>query len=471
MEAGHPPRLSLADVERSVSSYVDPNGYVFSHNGTIYRAIRTSAVSFYRRLFQDGTIAELTRTRHLVPSAMTEIEIDDPDVGVIIRHETVEPASYCVEWPPEMLKRAGLITIDLLSDLLDRNATLQDAYPWNILFRGAEPVFLDLTSIVEIDTPHLWPAYDQYQAFFLRPLMLSCQGKGTLARALMLNNIAGITRQDFYCHANFTYKLAHPFAGLGFLADRFIQGNPGLKRRLRRAAQRGGKSVDKPIRARFYEGLRRRLKALRFDQTADVWSGYYQELGPGVDKDAKLRTVGDLLDRLGPQTVLDVGCNTGVFSVLAAKCGARVISIDISEACINRLYNRAAADDLPITPLISDILCPTPAFGFMGVQYPSLIERARSDTVLCLALMHHLHITGRQSFDRIARMLDALAKRRLIFEFVAMDDENNDLLGAGRDIDYNLERVMTELRRFFPGIEIFDSDRPTRKLLLCTKDK
>ncbi len=469
MQAGRIPRLSVAEVERNASSYVDPNGYVFSHEGTIYRAIKRSVAPFYSRLFQDGIIQALTETRHLVASEMTELEIDDPDVAFIVRHETIEPAFYCVEWPPEMLRIAGLITIDLLSDLLERNGTLQDAYPWNVLFRGTEPVFLDLTSIVEIDTPYLWPAYDQFQAFFLRPLTLSRQGRGALARALMLNNIAGVTRRDFYRHTGFVYKAMHPLAGLGFLADEYIQARPGLKRRLRRAAQRQGAGVDKQIRARFYKRLRRKLEALSFDRSADVWSGYYQEIGPGVDKEAKIRIVGDLLERLQPKTVLDVGCNTGAFSVMAAERGARVISVDMSESCINLLYNRASADRLLITPLISDILCPTPAFGFMGVQYPSLIERARSETALCLALMHHLHISGRQSFDRIAKLMDALADQHLIFEFVAMDDENNDLLGAGREIDYDLESVTVELRRYFPAIETFDSDRPTRKILLCSK--
>lgn len=470
MRAGQIPRLSLAEVERNASSYVDPNGYVFSHEGTLYRAVNRSVAPFYARLFQDGVIGTLTKTQHLVPSEMTDIEIDDPDVTFIVRHETIEPASYCVEWPPEMLRIAGLTTIDLLSDLLEWNGTLQDAYPWNVLFRGTEPVFLDLTSIVEIDTPYLWPAHDQFQAFFLRPLMLSRQRRGVLARALMLNNITGVTRRDFYRHIGFIYKATHPLAGLGVLTDEYIQAKPGMKRRLGRMAQRHGVGIDKQIRARFYKRLRRKLEALSFNHSVDVWSDYYKEIGPDVNKEAKIRIVGDLLERLRPKTVLDVGCNTGVFSVVAAERGARVIAIDSSESCIDRLYKRASADGLSITPLIADILCPTPAFGFMGVQYPSLIERAVSETALCLALMHHLHISGRQPFDRIAKLMDALAERHLIFEFVAMDDDNNDLLGAGRDIDYNLESVTAELRRFFPAIETFDSDRPTRKILLCSKE-
>lgn len=461
--------ISATDVQRDESSYVDPNGYLFRYNGDLYRAIRKSAAPFYRRLIDDGAIEALISDRHLVSTLVTNLELDDPDVGFIVRHETIQPATYCVEWCPAMLRDAALTVVDFLSALLRHDAILQDAYPWNIVFRGTDPVFVDLTSIVEIDTPYLWPAYDQYQAFFLRPLILTEQGSGTLARALMLNNIAGITLQDFFHHVSLAHKVRHPVFCLGCLVDRRIQRSPGLKRRLRAFSIRAQRSVDNTIREQFYRGLKRRLESFRFVASEDVWTAYYRTIGPEVDREAKLGTVGALLERLRPETVLDLGCNTGAFSVMAAERGARVISIDSSEACTNRLYSQAKANRLTVTPLISDVICPTPAFGFMGMQYPSLIRRARSDTVLCLGLMHHLHVAGRQSFDRIARLMDALAERHLIFEFVAMDDTNIDLIGAGREISYDLQSVLTELRPFFPEIQVLESDRRTRSILLCSR--
>jgi SAM-dependent methyltransferase len=407
----------------------------------------------------------------MVPSTITDIEIDDANVSLVVQHERVKPATYCVEWCPGMLFDAATTTVDLLDALLDRNAILQDAYPWNILFRGVNPVFVDLTSIVEINTPLLWPAYDQFQAFFLRPLALASQGKGNVARALSYQNISGISLEDFYKNTTFLYKLTHPLTGVGLIVDRLIQRNSSLKNRLRSATAHANVAMNKQVRARFYKGLRQKLNAFKFSARGDVWSRYYEEIGPAVDKDMKKQIVAEILNLLRPATVVDVGCNTGVFSVLAAENGAHVISIDSSEACISQLYAHAKARALDITPVISDVLCPTSSFGYMGTQYPSLVDRARSEVVVCLALMHHLHITGRQSFERIARLMDALSSQYLIFEFVAMDDPNNDLLGAGRNIDYNLVSVTAELRRYFPEIDIRESDRLTRKILLCSKVK
>lgn len=470
VQVRRPIPVPLAEIERNASSYVDPQSYLFHYHGTIYRAVRHEAVPFYRAMFHDGIIDRLIETRHLVPSAPSDLRIDDAEIGLVIEHQTIEPSTYCVEWCPAMLKDAASATLELLAAVLDYDAILQDAYPWNVLFRGTEPVFVDLTSIVEIDTPYLWPAYDQFLAFFLRPLELAAQGKGAIARLLLMNNIGGISRDEAYKHASTSYKMGHPLAGVGHLVDRYVQRNAGLKSRIRRLASRPPAAANSRLRTRFYDGLRRKLERFRFPSAGDPWTTYYADIAPDIDKEAKLRLVAELLERTRPETVLDLGCNTGVFSLLAAERGARVISIDSSEECIGRLYQEAKARALPITPLVSDVLCPTPAFGFMGTQYPPLGERARSEAVLCLGLMHHLHISGRQSFDRIARLLDSLASRHVIFEFVAMDDDNNDLLGAGRRIHYDLDHVLTALRRYFHNIETSGSDRSTRKILICSKE-
>ena len=127
--------------------------------------------------------------------------------------------------------------------------------------------------------------------------------------------------------------------------------------------------------------------------------------------------------------------------------GAR--AIDSDESCIERLYRTAKDGRRSITALIADVLCPTPA--------------------LCLGLMHHLHVNGRQSFERIAAMLDELSTRQVVVEFVARDDPNVALLNSARAADYDLAQVRAALGRHFSTIEDLPSDRPTRTILLCGK--
>ena len=79
------------------------------------------------------------------------------------------------------------------------------------------------------------------------------------------------------------------------------------------------------------------------------------------------------------------------------------------------------------------------------------------------------HITGRQSFERIAELLNDVTGQHLIFEFVARDDANIPLLPQRRHIDYSLESVVAALGRHFKDIDVRSSDRATRRLLVCRK--
>jgi len=464
--------VPLDEVEVNPSSYVDPNGFVFHHEGRIHRAIYRDAAEFYRGLIADGTIDRLSAHHHLVATSVADIRLEDARIGLVLRHETIEPLSYCVEWCPSMLRDAGLAQLDLALAVLERDLILQDCYPWNVVFRGAEPVVVDLTSVVRAETPLIWPAYEQFQAFFVRPLALAAMGKGNVARALLSNHISGVCIDDFYRNASGGYRLRHPSVAIGYHVNGWVQRSPALKRRLRQTVEASSRTVDRRTRERFLKKQYAILQHARVGaRTADVWSAYYDEIDAIVDRDAKVAAVRAALERLRPATVVDAGCNTGVFSLLAAEAGARVVSLDSSEACIERLYANAKTGSLAVTPLVVDLCAPTPPSGWMARQYPGLIERARSELVLCLGLMHHLHIAGRQSFPRIAELLDALAARHLIFEFVGQDDPNNELIGGGRSIHYTLDEVRGALAVRFPRIEVLASDRPTRRLLVCEKNR
>ena len=303
----------------------------------------------------------------------------------------------------------------------------------------------------------------------MRPLILARQEKGRTARALLLDNISGITPDDFYHLVSSGYRWRHPTLFVARALERILQKNTSTKERVRAAAERAIAHATQAVRKRFFEGLLRRTVRHSFHHVSTPWDNYYREIDPAFDKDAKLRAVRATLERLQPGRVLDLGCNTGVFSIEAARTGARVVSIDSSESCIETLFAAAGSEGLKITPLVSDLVCPTPGFGFMGRQFPSLFERVSAEVVLCLGLMHHLHIAGRQPFERIVELLDRVTERHLIFEFIGRDDANIPHLSNRRPIDYTLESVTAALGAKFKQINEEASDRPTRKLLICEK--
>ena len=465
--------IALADIQPHASSYVDPNGFVFHFEDKIYRGISRGKEKFYRSLFENGTVRTLIRHHDLVDSEPTSMQIPEAGCDFVIEHRKIEPLTYCVEWSPSMLQRAARSLMELNLALAENDCLLQDAYPWNILFEGTRPVHVDFTSIVPAHEQNLlWPAYQQFLNFFLYPLQLASMGKGALARSLLLDYIHGVSLDDLNRHMSFRYKLRHPVSfamnrALGWANGR-AQNHPGWKVDLGQSlSQPDPNGANRKLRLRFFKGLLKKIEAAGTTPGPDRWVNYYEEF-EGADPEIKINLMDRLLNRIQPQTVLDLGCNRGRFSILAAQHGARVIAVDGSESCVDALYRNASADDYAITPVVGNVLNPTPAFGFMSGQFPSMVTRFRSEVVLCLALMHHLHINGRQPFDRIARLLDALSSRAVIFEYVDPEDANNRLLDCGREIHYNLESVSGALSRFFK-IQVFDSDRDTRKILLCEK--
>jgi len=465
--------FARSEIEVSATSYVDPGGFVFFHKDGVYRAIRPAFTDFYRGLFDSGVIGRLTERHGLVPSRLSPHTVPEAGCDLVIAHDRVEPATFCVEWCPSMHKASALQTLDLCLDLLDDGLTLQDAYPWNTLFASTKPTFIDLTSIVPAGEGLLWPAYQQFLNFYLRPLELAAAGRWKMARLLLMDQIGGVDTAGYLQGMGGGYALRHPLRASGmFLSaalERRLQANTRLNARLQEKAREQAKGpTGAELRRRFFGRLRRRVEGIRVRPPGTTWKGYYEEVEADAESDAKPRTVERLLGELKPATVLDLGCNVGRYSLMAAAHGARVIGIDSSEHCVETLYGEAENRGLDVVPLVGEVLSPTPGFGFMSGQFPPLIERARSEVVLCLGLMHHLHINGRQPFENIARLLDALAARAVIFEYVDKTDGNIDRLDHGRPIDYSIDTVCAALGAHF-RLTRMPSDRPTRTLVLCER--
>jgi SAM-dependent methyltransferase len=170
--------------------------------------------------------------------------------------------------------------------------------------------------------------------------------------------------------------------------------------------------------------LRRKVTALAAGyRPQGVWARYTQECSyVDAATAAKKRIVAAMLDRVRPRRVLDLGCNTGEYTMLAAEAGAEVIAADADHDAVEMLYRRVRGKDLPITPIVVDLCNPSPAIGFRNLERPRLVERIGADAVLALALLHHLHVSGNLPLEAIADLFDDLTRDALVLEFVPTDD-------------------------------------------------
>jgi SAM-dependent methyltransferase len=332
---------------------------------------------------------------------------------------------------------------------------------------------VDMTSIVPNNAPLLWKAHQQYMNFFYYPLLLHSNNKGKWVRYSLQDPIGGISAIDTFNLVDAKLLFSRPGEYLKLALEnrlyKYFETKQEMKVKLRQEiSKRAQKKPPVAMQIRYNQGLLKKVSQFQFHNENDAWAAYYSYQDKDCEPEKKIQYVENILKDLGHKTLLDLGCNTGRFSILAAKNGYKVTSVDGSEKCVESLYAYAKKNQLDILPLVSDLSNPVPGYGFQSKQFSGLLERAQSDVVLCLGLMHHLHINGRQPFEKIAEMLSSVARKALVFEYVDKDDANNKLLDQGREINYNIDIVKKALNKFFE-IQEFESDRETRKILVCKK--
>jgi SAM-dependent methyltransferase len=356
----------------------------------------------------------------------------------ILEHQPIPFPSFPYEWPPELLDAAARLTLDLALHLLPHGLGLKDATPYNILFRGPHPVFIDVLSVERRDPGDpTWLPYAQFIRTFVLPLLAN-RRFGVPPDQTLLARRDGLEPEELYRWLGPLERLHPAILPLVsmpvWLAARHQPGDGSLYRK---------KSLPDPERARFIlqhllRGLRKKLDAFAPKTAASsAWTRYMEGENNYTAEhfQAKERFVARFLADHAPHRVLDVGCNTGHFSILAARSGAQVVAIDSDPAAAGRLWRSAHAETLDILPLVVNLARPTPAMGWNNREWPSFLERARGsfDAVFMLAVVHHMLVTERVPLDAILDMAADLTSHLLVIEFISPEDSMFRRLLRGRE--------------------------------------
>lgn len=470
------PATTSADprqLNRHPGSYVDPSGALFEASGALLRGIAPDSAEFYMKVLNDQVVQNMIGNE-LVDTAISSQTI--AGYSLILRHRTLSPVNFCYEWPVEMLQDAALLTLDICLRLVDQDWTLQDASPWNVLYEATRPIFIDFTSIVPQDPNLLWVAYDQFCRHFLYPLVLYRYLPGRAVRAYLTDSLGGVSADDMAKLLPAQAALRMPWLFGRLYGPRFVLATARRLQRERQLVEMGSRMQPKrEARRSFFQSLRRDITHTHARTQTSRWANYYADIESFFDPvrfDEKQAAVARLLTELRPESVVDIGCNRGGYAILAAKAGVRTVAFDTDEASVTLLYRLAREKDLVILPLVMDVLNPSPACGWRAQQFPSAPERFRSEMAMALALVHHLAITQRQSFERIVLALADYAEKWLLTEFVPLDDpRSQELLATNRRaMDwYSLENYLEALGKVFRQIETYPSSPQGRVLILCTR--
>jgi SAM-dependent methyltransferase len=454
---------------------------VFEWRGEIYRMLEPQFAVRWKELADQGVIAGLVRDGLLVESELTNLTTESG--RSVLRHRRVPVVSYCYEWVPGMLKQAALVTLELCIRLAGKGLTLQDGHPWNVLFDGTKPIYIDAGSIVPAREDILWAPYQQFCNFFLFPLYLYASGNDRVARWLLRDYLAGVSDEDLLAALPLSFKARHPRRTLGVAIPKLFG---KLFERLPEEMQQRFLSVSKTVNSgpanrqlkiKFLESLRKDIAGLKLKSGDSHWARYYRtadknyfhtDLSPG-DWQRKHEAIDRFLTEARPRTVLDVGTNTGQYAKLAASAGARVIACEIDVSALNVCYGEAREERLNILPVAANVFSVSPTPGRGGVASPPPSERFRSEFVMGLAVIHHVVAIQRMPIDRIAEIFAAVSERWLLLEFAVPLKPKLGASPVPSLDDFTADQLETCLKRHFRAVRCFPSYPDERKLFLCEK--
>jgi SAM-dependent methyltransferase len=458
---------------RHPSSYVDPHGSVFVQDGRFFRAINKSSGPFVASLLNRESV------RRLLGTKIVETKVSDksfPGADLVLEHRTIPTEAYCYEWAPPMIKDAALLHLDIAEALVADGLALQDAYPWNVVFDGPAPVFVDFTSIIPEEKDLFWIAYSQFASFFLYPLYLTACDYGDVVRALLHDYISGITDEQFVRLVPRSFVLRHPSLFIKIILPYLMnrKGKAGGKESPL-AALAARFTPTREMRKQFFRSLKNIVEGIDVEQRTTAWATYHDDMDRFTDPSrysAKETALAGIVGRLRPESVVDIGCNRGGYSLIAERSGARVVAFDTDESAVSHLYRYAQKHQLRILPAMVDITNPSPAGGHGAAQFTPSHERFCSDMGFALAISHHLALTQRQSFERIAAAFSDYARRYLLTEFMPPDDDKVRQITrtTRRDLSwYTLDNFIAALKKHYGSIETMPSHPQGRTLILCSR--
>ena len=346
-----------------------------------------------------------------------------------------------------MLKDAALLQLELLAEALEEGMILIDASSFNVQWRGANPVFIDVPSLRRVKPGEPWVGYRQFCQMHLFPLLLRAY-KDLDFLPLLRGSVDGITPS---CNAMMS------------LRDRFRRGvfshvylHSKLEQRYGQTERKVGEELkssgfnDELIKANV-AGLRKLVGGLAWKASQSEWSDYTRTRSySGEGLQAKKAFVERALAGRRWERVWDLGCNTGEFSEMAAAHADSVVAMDADQLAIDLLYRRLReGGPTNVLPLVSNLADPSPAIGWRNRERKTLPERGRPDLVMSLALIHHVVLGANNPVEEYVDWLAALTRHGLIVEFV---NRNDPMVGVLlRNKEDKVRRLPPRALRALPG--------------------
>ena len=410
--------------ERVPGSFRDPGSHVYLLEESVYRSLTPTAAAAFEAVRRTGVLDSLISERWIVrtetvdPGVLGEI---GQSATLVLQHEKVPFLSYPYEWSFAQLRSAALFHLDLHLRLLEYGITLNDSTAYNLQFVGAAPIFIDVTSLRPYQEGEYWQAHRQFCEQFLHPLLLHSV-LGIPHNAWFRGNLDGLPLDQMAALSPWWACLDWRFFLHVVMQNRLQQWAETKRDTAAARVRRHG--LSRTAFMALLRQLRRFIKKLAPRRPkGSTWGEYAtHNTYEAGESEAKRKFVGSFIQRARPRLLLDLGCNTGDYSVVALQHGADyVVGFDADQQALNAAFHRSHREHLAFLPLYQDLANPSPDQGWKQLERSGLGNRARGQALLALALVHHLAIGRNIPLDQVINALIGMAPRGVI-EFVPKAD-------------------------------------------------
>jgi ribosomal protein L11 methylase PrmA len=431
-------------------SFRDPDARVAHYRDSVYRIVHPNGFKKFdliKKLLKNSSISEyLIETAEVNQKELSLLELKNQKDIKVFKHKKIDYISYPYEWSFNRLKDAALHHLNLHINLLKNDATLIDAYSYNIQFNNYLPIFIDLTSIKEYSEGEFWTGHKQFCESFLNPLVLKSK-IGINFNNWFKGNLEGIDTAELakilkFRHM-FSWNIFYNIFLLNYFEKKFKK-NEDLKI-----------TKNKKLKKNYYISILTNLvnfiDSLKPKKEDSVWGEYSRDnTYNDEEKQNKYEFISNYLSKTKYNKVLDLGCNNGEYSKLVIQSGCKhVIGLDYDLNAIDEAYLISKKEKLNFLPLYFDVSNPSSNIGWQQKERKGFMERLNFDFVLALAFEHHLAIAKNIPLEDVVNWITSLAPRGII-EFVPKNDVTiQSMIKLKGDIfpHYNLENFKNFLSK------------------------
>lgn len=403
-------------------SFRDPDARVVYFNNSVYRIVYPSGFKkfdFIKRILENELISKyLIETEE---ASKEEVELLKLDIGTnvkVFKHRKIDFISYPYEWSFHRLKDAALHHLNLHINLLKNDATLIDAYSYNIQFNNYSPTFIDLMSIKEYSEGEFWVGHKQFCESFLNPLVLKSK-LGVDYNNWFKGNLEGINTGELSKLLKFKHMFSWNVFYNIFLLD-YFEKKYKKKENLKLTKN---KKLKKNYYLSILSNLVNFIENLKPKKERSIWGEYSRDnTYDDEEKKNKHEFISNYFNKTKFNKVLDLGCNNGEYSKIALNSGCdNVIGLDYDLNAIDEAYLISKREKLNFLPLYFDVSNPSSNIGWLQKERKGFTERLNFDTVLALAFEHHLAIAKNIPLEDTINWITSLAPKGII-EFVPKHD-------------------------------------------------